>query len=173
MIEANHITKEVTTSEGVLRILDDINLTVIDGEALAIIGPSGSGKSTLLGILAGLDTPSAGVVRVNGEDITAMTEEGRAAMRARYVGFVFQSFHLLPSLTALENVSLPLELRGDTSATDMPDSAIIPASCPVVNSSVLRWRAPLPVDPESCLPMSPPATLIRLLARRSMICCSS
>jgi len=117
MIEANHITKEVTTSVGVLRILDDINLTVIDGEALAIIGPSGSGKSTLLGILAGLDTPSAGVVRVNGEDITAMTEEGRAAMRARYVGFVFQSFHLLPSLTALENVSLPLELRGDSSAT--------------------------------------------------------
>ena len=122
MIEANHITKEVTTSEGVLRILDDINLTVIDGEALAIIGPSGSGKSTLLGILAGLDTPSAGVVRVNGEDITAMTEEGRAAMRARYVGFVFQSFHLLPSLTALENVSLPLELRGDTSATDIARS---------------------------------------------------
>lgn len=122
MIEANHITKEVTTSEGVLRILDDINLTVIDGEALAIIGPSGSGKSTLLGILAGLDTPSAGVVRVNGEDITAMTEEGRAAIRARYVGFVFQSFHLLPSLTALENVSLPLELRGDTSATDIARS---------------------------------------------------
>jgi putative ABC transport system ATP-binding protein len=122
MIEANHITKEVTTSEGVLRILDDINLTVIDGEAVAIIGPSGSGKSTLLGILAGLDTPSAGVVRVNGEDITAMTEEGRAAMRARYVGFVFQSFHLLPSLTALENVSLPLELRGDSSATEIARS---------------------------------------------------
>lgn len=117
MIEANHLTKEVTTSEGVLRILDDINLTVAEGEALAIVGPSGSGKSTLLGILAGLDTPSTGLVRVNGEDITAMTEEGRAAMRARYVGFVFQSFHLLPSLTALENVSLPLELRGDTSAT--------------------------------------------------------
>lgn len=122
MIEANQLTKEVTTSEGVLRILDDINLTVADGEALAIVGPSGSGKSTLLGILAGLDTPSAGVVRVNGEDITAMTEEGRAAMRARYVGFVFQSFHLLPSLTALENVSLPLELRGDTSATDIARS---------------------------------------------------
>ncbi|WP_438951773.1 ABC transporter ATP-binding protein [Porticoccus sp.] len=118
MIEANHITKEVGTSEGILRILDEINLTVVDGEALAIVGPSGSGKSTLLGILAGLDTPSAGVVRVNGEDITAMTEEGRAAMRARYVGFVFQSFHLLPSLTALENVSLPLELRGDNSATE-------------------------------------------------------
>lgn len=122
MIEANHLTKEVTTSEGVLRILDDINLTVAEGEALAIVGPSGSGKSTLLGILAGLDTPSTGLVRVNGEDITAMTEEGRAAMRARYVGFVFQSFHLLPSLTALENVSLPLELRGDTSATGIARS---------------------------------------------------
>lgn len=122
MIEANHLAKEVTTSEGVLRILDDINLTVAEGEALAIVGPSGSGKSTLLGILAGLDTPSTGLVRVNGEDITAMTEEGRAAMRARYVGFVFQSFHLLPSLTALENVSLPLELRGDSSATEIARS---------------------------------------------------
>ncbi|WP_339645410.1 ABC transporter ATP-binding protein [uncultured Porticoccus sp.] len=122
MIEANHLTKEVNTSEGVLRILDDINLTVAEGEALAIVGPSGSGKSTLLGILAGLDTPSTGLVRVNGEDITAMTEEGRAAMRARYVGFVFQSFHLLPSLTALENVSLPLELRGDSSATEIARS---------------------------------------------------
>jgi putative ABC transport system ATP-binding protein len=117
MIEANHITKEVSTSEGILRILDDINLTVADGEALAIVGPSGSGKSTLLGLLAGLDVPSQGTVGVNGENITAMDEEGRAAMRARYVGFVFQSFQLLPSLTALENVSLPLELRGDANAT--------------------------------------------------------
>ena len=118
MIEASHISKEVVTSAGALRILDDINLEVADGEALAIVGPSGSGKSTLLGILAGLDLPSSGQVCINGEDMTAMDEEGRAAMRARYVGFVFQSFQLLPSLTALENVALPLELRGDANALD-------------------------------------------------------
>ena len=116
MIEASSINKTVTTSAGSLCILDDINLTVAGGEALAIVGPSGSGKSTLLGILAGLDLPSSGEVKINGEDLTAMDEEGRAAIRARYVGFVFQSFHLLPSLTALENVALPLELRGDGDA---------------------------------------------------------
>lgn len=116
MIEASSINKTVNTSAGSLCILDDINLAVAEGEALAIVGPSGSGKSTLLGILAGLDLPSSGEVKINGEDLTTMDEEGRAAIRARYVGFVFQSFHLLPSLTALENVALPLELRGDGDA---------------------------------------------------------
>lgn len=116
MIEASSINKTVNTSAGSLCILDDINLAVAEGEALAIVGPSGSGKSTLLGILAGLDLPSSGQVKINGEDLTTMDEEGRAAIRARYVGFVFQSFHLLPSLTALENVALPLELRGDRDA---------------------------------------------------------
>ena len=86
------------------------------GETLAIIGSSGSGKSTLLGILAGLDTPSSGTVMIGGQDITAMDEEGRAAVRAGHVGFVFQSFHLLPGLTALENVALPLELQGVSDA---------------------------------------------------------
>ena len=116
MIEVSDISKQVNTAEGTLNILDKINLSLASGESLAIIGPSGSGKSTLLGILAGLDLPSCGSVRLNGRDITAMDEEGRAAVRAKHVGFVFQSFHLLPGLTALENVALPLELQGNKEA---------------------------------------------------------
>jgi putative ABC transport system ATP-binding protein len=112
MIEVSNISKQVKTTEGTLTILDGINLSLSAGESLAIVGPSGSGKSTLLGILAGLDLPSSGSVSLNGQDITAMDEEGRAAVRAKTVGFVFQSFHLLPGLTALENVALPLELQG-------------------------------------------------------------
>lgn len=112
MIEVSNIGKQVVTSEGTLRILEGINLSLEKGETLAIIGPSGSGKSTLLGILAGLDMPTSGTVSIDGEDITTMDEEGRAAVRAGHVGFVFQSFHLLPGLTALENVALPLELQG-------------------------------------------------------------
>ena len=118
MIEVTNICKQVITTEGKLDILDGISLTVADGETLAIVGPSGSGKSTLLGILAGLDLPSSGSVMVNNQDITAMDEEGRATVRAKDVGFVFQSFHLLPGLTALENVALPLELNGDGKALE-------------------------------------------------------
>jgi putative ABC transport system ATP-binding protein len=113
-----NVCKQVITTEGKLDILDGISLTVADGETLAIVGPSGSGKSTLLGILAGLDLPSSGSVVVNNQDITAMDEEGRAMVRAKDVGFVFQSFHLLPGLTALENVALPLELNGDGKALE-------------------------------------------------------
>ncbi|MDG1474105.1 MAG: ABC transporter ATP-binding protein, partial [Porticoccaceae bacterium] len=116
MIEVKNVCKQVSTTEGELQILDDINLFVADGETIAIVGPSGSGKSTLLGILAGLDTPTRGSVVLNGHDITQMDEEGRASVRAHNVGFVFQSFHLLPGLTALENVALPLELNGDREA---------------------------------------------------------
>jgi len=116
MIKVNNVGKQVVTAEGTLEILEGINLSLTDGETLAIVGPSGSGKSTLLGILAGLDLPSSGSVALNGQDITAMDEEGRAQVRAKDVGFVFQSFHLLPGLTALENVALPLELNGDANA---------------------------------------------------------
>ena len=116
MIEVKNIYKQVNTAEGVLRILEDINLSVARSETLAIVGPSGSGKSTLLGILAGLDVPSTGSVSLDGHEITAMDEEGRAIVRAKTVGFVFQSFHLLPGLTALENVALPLDLIGDDDA---------------------------------------------------------
>lgn len=118
MIEVRNVSKQVVTTEGTLRILDQINLSVADGETIAIVGPSGSGKSTLLGILAGLDLPSEGTVSLNGKNITEMDEEGRAAVRAKDVGFVFQSFHLLPGLTALENVALPLELNGDAKALE-------------------------------------------------------
>lgn len=99
-------------SSGRLDILSNLSFTVPEGQALAITGSSGSGKSTLLGLMAGLDVPSSGNVRLLGHDLFSQTEEQRAALRARYVGFVFQSFQLLPNLTALENVMLPLELAG-------------------------------------------------------------
>lgn len=112
MLNAEHVTKVVVTSAGSLTIVDDVSLQLHAGESLAIVGASGSGKSTLLGLLAGLDQPSSGKIVVGGVDLTATDEDTRAALRARLVGFVFQSFHLLPGLTALENVMLPLELHG-------------------------------------------------------------
>jgi putative ABC transport system ATP-binding protein len=102
--------KKVPSPEGQLIILDDINVQVAPGESLAIVGASGSGKSTLLGLMAGLDTASDGSIVLDGHDLGTLDEDGRAALRASRVGFVFQSFQLLPSLTALENVMLPLEL---------------------------------------------------------------
>jgi putative ABC transport system ATP-binding protein len=116
MIETADLGKTVSSSEGDLQILAGINLTINSGESLAIVGASGSGKSTLLSLLAGLDTPSTGTVYLSGQDLTAMDEDGRAAVRNQYVGFVFQSFQLLSGLTALENVMLPLELAGDSKA---------------------------------------------------------
>ena len=112
MLEAEKLRKEVSSPEGVLTIVDDISLQVKAGESVAIVGASGAGKSTLLALLAGLDEPTAGRVRLDGVELSALDEDGRAAVRAAHVGFVFQSFHLVPSLTALENVMLPLELAG-------------------------------------------------------------
>jgi len=109
---ARGIGKTVKSGDSELVILRDIDLTVTSGEALAIVGASGSGKSTLLALLAGLDTPTAGSVLLDGADLFALDEDARAELRGRAVGFVFQSFQLLPSLTALENVMLPLELAG-------------------------------------------------------------
>lgn len=116
MLSATDLCKQVTTAEGPLAILKNVSLEVRQGDSLAIVGASGSGKSTLLGILAGLDTPSSGQVAFQKQDITALDEEQRAAIRARHVGFVFQSFQLLPGLSAIENVMMPLELHGDTDA---------------------------------------------------------
>ncbi|UTF61863.1 ABC transporter ATP-binding protein [Gilvimarinus sp. DA14] len=116
MIEAEQLGKTVTTASGDLTILTDINLWIEKGESLAITGASGSGKSTLLGLLAGLDVPSSGRVLLAGENLGELDEEGRARVRAERVGFVFQSFQLLPGLTALENVMLPMELGGQKNA---------------------------------------------------------
>lgn len=118
MLQANNIDKTVATLDGELHILNGINLTVERGESLAIVGASGSGKSTLLGILAGLDSASRGSVVLAGVNLSDLDEEGRASVRAEYVGFVFQSFQLLPGLTALENVMLPLELHGKPEARE-------------------------------------------------------
>ncbi len=110
------LCKEVQDASGKLAILRDISFALGAGQTVAIVGASGSGKSTLLGILAGLDTPSSGTVQLAGQDLFALDEDQRAALRARHVGFVFQSFQLMPNLTALENVMLPLELAGVSDA---------------------------------------------------------
>ena len=112
MISTHGLTKRVPSPEGELTILEDINLEIEVGETLAVVGSSGSGKSTLLGLMAGLDLPSSGEVWLAGKALGELDEDGRAALRAEHVGFVFQSFQLLDSLTALENVMLPLELAG-------------------------------------------------------------
>jgi putative ABC transport system ATP-binding protein len=124
VLKAEQITKQVSSPEGTLTILAEVNLAIAAGETAAIVGTSGAGKSTLLAVLAGLDEPSSGRVWLNGNDLTALDEDGRAAVRARHVGFVFQSFHLVPSLTALENVMLPLELAGQPNARKSATDAL-------------------------------------------------
>jgi putative ABC transport system ATP-binding protein len=116
VLEARSLRKQVTSPEGMLTILDDVSIAVGAGETVAIVGASGAGKSTLLALLAGLDEPSAGTVWLEGIELSALDEDGRAAARGRHVGFVFPAFHLVPSLTALENVMLPLELAGRADA---------------------------------------------------------
>lgn len=118
VLGANHLSKQVSTNDGDLSILHDICFDLYKGESVAITGSSGSGKSTLLGLLAGLDTPTSGNVFLMGQDLNALNEDSRASLRGAHVGFVFQSFQLLPHLNALENVMLPAELRGDTDAKE-------------------------------------------------------
>ena len=124
VIRAEHLCKRVTGPAGNLTILDNISLEIKYGESLAITGVSGSGKSTLIGILAGLDLPTSGSVILDNVELTGLDETGRAKLRKRRVGFVFQSFQLLPGLTALENVMLPLELAGNGNARELAQARL-------------------------------------------------
>jgi putative ABC transport system ATP-binding protein len=116
MLEARSLTKEYPSGEQRLTVLRDVSFVIPDGARVAIVGPSGSGKTTLLGLLAGLDTPTSGTVLLDGADLSALDEDARARVRGEKVGFVFQSFQLIPSLSAQENVQVPLELRGERDA---------------------------------------------------------
>lgn len=124
VLSASGLGKQVSSPEGTLTILDDINLEISAGEAVALVGPSGAGKTTLLALLAGLDHPTTGGVHLCGAELGKLDEDGRALVRGRNVGFVFQSFHLVPSLTALENVMLPLELSHTANAAQRARDAL-------------------------------------------------
>ena len=118
MLEARQLTKEYITGAHKLTVLRDVSFLIPDGAFVAIVGPSGSGKTTLLGLLAGLDVATRGTVLLDGADLSTLSEDRRARLRGQKVGFVFQSFQLIPTLTALENVQVPLELRGDDGAAE-------------------------------------------------------
>ncbi|MBL3600849.1 MAG: ATP-binding cassette domain-containing protein [gamma proteobacterium endosymbiont of Lamellibrachia anaximandri] len=121
IVRAEDLSKQVSSPDGPLDILQGVNFDLLQSETLAVVGASGSGKSTLLGLLAGLDLPSRGRVELNGQNLSSLDEDGRARLRRELLGFVFQSFHLLPSLTALENVMVPLELVGHSDARTLAE----------------------------------------------------
>ncbi|MEN9768697.1 MAG: hypothetical protein RLZZ180_327 [Pseudomonadota bacterium] len=165
IIAVEHVFKTVSDSTGTLTILRDIDLRFAPRETAAIVGASGSGKSTLLSIIAGLDTPSQGTVRLAGQDLFALSEDERAALRARQIGFVFQSFQLMAHMSALENVMLPLELAGVRQARAQAAQMLervglgqrlghYPRVLSVASSSGWRWRALSWSSRPCCWPMS-------------------
>jgi putative ABC transport system ATP-binding protein len=124
MINICSLTKTVSSGDEKLTILDDVSIEIPDGQFVAITGASGSGKSTMLGLIAGLDAPSTGTIEIDGEDVTAMNEDDLARLRSEKIGFVFQSFHLIPSLTAYENILIPMEIRGLNDAGQRADNLL-------------------------------------------------
>jgi putative ABC transport system ATP-binding protein len=124
MIAIQHVTMQLEAAGRTVTILDDVTLAIPEKQTVAIVGPSGSGKSTLLGLIAGLDRPTSGTIRLNGVEITGLREQEMARLRLANVGYIFQSFHLIPTLTALENVSIPLELAGDSQARQRADELL-------------------------------------------------
>lgn len=124
MILLQNLTKTVRSGTEDLTILDNVSIEIPDGQFVALTGASGSGKSTLLGLIAGLDSPSSGTISIDGDEVTAMSEDALAQLRSERIGFVFQSFHLIPSLTAYENILIPMEIRGVRDARDRADSLL-------------------------------------------------
>jgi len=124
MIELSNITKTVLSGTENLTIVDDVSLQIADGEFVAITGASGSGKSTLLGLIAGLDSPTSGSISIDGEEVTSMSEDALARLRGEKIGFIFQSFHLVPSLTAFENILVPMEIIGKKNAEQRAHSLL-------------------------------------------------
>ena len=124
MIILQNLTKTVRSGTEDLTILDDVSAEIPDGQFVALTGASGSGKSTLLGLIAGLDSPSSGAITIDGDTVTEMGEDDLAEMRSRKIGFIFQSFHLIPSLTAFENILIPMEIRGVSNAADRAEALL-------------------------------------------------
>lgn len=183
VLKAENITKEVTSPEGPLTIVRELSLEIAAGESVAIVGPSGAGKSTLLALLAGLDTPTSGRVLLAGENLTALDEDGRARLRAERVGFVFQAFHLIPALTALENVMLPLELAGRRDAQTLAAQTLervglgartghYPRQLSGGEQQRVALARAFVTRPAVLLRTNRPAISIRLPAHASATCCS-
>ncbi len=184
MIQLSGVTKTVPTAAGPLTILHPLELAVARGQMAAVLGPSGSGKSTLLGLMAGLDAPSAGSIELDGTDITRLDEDQLTRLRGRELGFVFQFFNLVPSLTALENVALPLEIAGQGGAEARARALLHEvgldgrlAHYPSQLSGgeqqrVALARAFVAPEPRCCWPTSPPATSTPRTAAWSSSCCS-